>query len=165
MDNERNEKQMSVMDFFGFDQTEVEDAIKQKEEELAKARDGRICACGHPVRHHNVETGTQHVSCKPGRQLCPCTLLKPVIKVADTRYFMRRSEGNGRLHALSMGIVASIKANKDLADKMEWLVPNTCEKCGTEDVQLFPTHVTADGVIMDEPTRFNALLCDNCRFG
>jgi len=156
---------MSVMDFFGFDQTEVEDAIRQKEEDLAKARDGRICACGHPVRHHNVETGTQHVSCKPGRQLCPCTSLKPVIEVADTRYFMRRSEGNGRLHALSMGIVASIKANKELGNKMEWLVPNTCERCQTEDVQLFPTHVTGEGVVMDQPTRFNALLCDNCRFG
>jgi hypothetical protein len=64
-----------------------------------------------------------------------------------------------------MGIVASIKANKELGNKMEWLVPNTCERCQTEDVQLFPTHVTGEGVVMDQPTRFNALLCDNCRFG
>lgn len=157
---------MSVMDFFGFDQGEVEEALKEKEEAIAKARDGRICACGHPMRHHKVASDDPNdSSCKPGRQLCPCGKIKPVITVADTRYFMRRSEGNGRLHALSMGIVASIKADPDLADKMEWLVESVCEKCGNEDVQLFPTHVTQQGVVIDKPSTHNALLCDNCRFG
>lgn len=157
---------MGVMDFLGFDRDEVEEEIVKKEQELANARDGRICSCGHPVKHHNVDKDNPTISaCKPGRQFCPCAKLKPVIKVGDTRYFLRKSEGNGKLHALALGIVASMRAKPHLADEMEWLVPNTCEKCQTENVQLFPTYVTQQGVIMDDPTKFSVLLCNDCRFG
>lgn len=157
---------MGVMDFLGFEREEVEEVIIKREEELANARDGRICSCGHPVKHHKVDRDNPNLSsCKPGRQLCPCGKLRPVILVADTRYFLRKSEGNGRLHALALGIVASMRADADLAERMEWLVPSTCDKCKTEDVQLFPTYVTQQGVIMDQPTKNTVLLCDNCRFG
>ena len=164
MENMESNSADKVMSVFGFGIDEVEEAMQQKEQEKADARDGRICACGHPVRHHPI-TSTGEVSCRPGRQFCKCEHLKPVIKVADTRYFMRRSEGNGKLHALTLGIVASVKSKAELADKMEWLVPNTCEKCKTEDVALYPTNLTEDMVIVDKSATFTALLCDDCRFG
>lgn len=152
------------MGILGFSAEEVEEALKEKEQEKADARDGRICACGHPVRHHAI-TSLGEVSCKPGRQFCKCEHLKPVIKVPDTRYFMRRTEGNAKLHALSLGILALSKSKPHLADKMEWLVPNTCERCKTEGVYLFPTNLTEDMVIVDKSATFTALLCDECRFG
>lgn len=165
MSEERREGQLSnVMNVFGFGLEEVEEAMKQKEQEKLNARDGRICACGHPVKHHDV-TRLGAVSCQPGRQLCPCVKLHPVIKVPDTRYFMRKSEGNGKLHALTMGIVASIKSKPETENLMEWIVPIICEKCGNEEVSLFPTNVTPDGVVVDEPSKFSLLLCEDCRFG
>lgn len=156
----------NVRDLFGFSSDDVEEAFKEKEEEEARKRDGRICSCGHPVKHH-TKTSDGYISCKPGRQFCPCEMLAPVIKVPDTRYFMRRSQGNGARHALSMGIHAAIKANTKSEDLMEWLVPPVCQNpnCGNEGVKLYPTHITAERVVMDEPTKFNVLLCDDCRFG
>lgn len=156
--------QNNPMSIFGFGIEDVEEAMKQKEEEKANGRDGRICACGHPVKHHSA-TRQNIVSCKPGRQLCKCTRIHPVIKVPDTRYFMRRTEGNAQLHALSMGIVAFIKAKPDLKDEMQWIIPIACEKCGNEEVRLFPTNVTPEGIVVDEPAKFTKLLCEDCRFG
>jgi hypothetical protein len=154
----------NVMSVFGFGIEDVEEAMDKVKQEKERARDGRICACGHSMRHHDVAS-TGEVTCSPGRQLCKCEQWKPVIKVADTRYFMRKSEGNGQLHALTLGIVASFKAKPELADKMEWLVPSTCERCKNEEVQLFPTHVSEAGVIVDHSAPFSALLCEDCRFG
>tara|TARA_R110000782_G_scaffold112223_2_gene202127 strand:- start:719 stop:1186 length:468 start_codon:yes stop_codon:yes gene_type:complete len=153
----------SPLDRFGYTEEGLDEVLEAKKAEVASRRDPRICSCGHPVKFHTVTAyGT---SCKPGRLLCPCTGVFAVITVPDTRYFMRKSDGNGKLHALTLGIHSAIKANPDSIDKFEWIIDNACGKCGNEEVQLHPTNLTPNGVIVDKAAEFSLLLCDDCRFG
>lgn len=173
MNEERNEAVVSSnpMDVFGFSSEAVEAVLEKKEKEKLNARDGRICICGHPAKYHKSDSAMNWV-CSPGKQPCPCASMRPVIKVPDTRYFLRKSEGNGQLHALSLGIVSCINSKRigeltreEWIAKIEWIIPNNCDKCGAEDVRIFPTNVTEDGVVMDKPSQFSVLLCEDCRFG
>lgn len=154
------------MSMLGFGMEEIDEALREAEEVAAKRRDPRICACGHPVKYHTQDS-IGYVSCQPGRQLCPCAQIAPVISVPDTRYFMRKSLGNSQRHALSLGIGALLKAKPKLAEEIEWIAPPICQhpQCGNEGVKLYPTHLTAEGVVTDEPSKFNRLFCDDCRFG
>jgi hypothetical protein len=155
------------LDFFGYSEEEVKEVIDTQNLQKRLSKESRqICACGHSVKHHDV-TNLGEVACSPGRQKCKCDFIKPVIRVPNTRFFMRKSTGNGKFHALTLGIAEAIRAIKkedgDL-EQIEWLVPPICEKCKKENVPLHPTNVSSLGVIVDEPAEKNALLCDDCRF-
>lgn len=149
------------MSRLAFTQEEAVDALEETTL-AASERDGRICACGHPVSKHNVIQASLEVSCRPGLLNCPCEKLHPVIDVPNTRFFMRKTLGNGPRHALILGIAASIKANPDYLEKMEWLIDSTCEKCKRTDALLSPVNVTRSGITMNEPTTHNAMLCEQC---
>ncbi len=139
------------------------DAIIRTSAESAKARDGRICACGHPVNRHNTYAGL--VSCKPARLECPCKKVRPVVDVPNTRFFMRKTIGNGRSHALLLGLRAAQVAEPDSMENVEWLISDVCDKCGSEGKGAEPTNVTQSGMVVDEPHGYDVFLCHDCRYG
>jgi hypothetical protein len=144
-------------EFFDFSEEETEEAAKAISTE-GYDRDGRICVCGHPMKRHAVYGGM--TSCTPTRLVCPCKSARPVLDVSDTRVFLRKTRGSGSLHALAQGLFAAIKANH----KVDWLVEQKCDKCGIEG-KVSPVAVSQRGVIMEEATGFDALLCVKCREG
>ena len=119
-------------------------------------RDGRICACGHPMTRHAVLSGL--VYCKPSRMECPCKKDRPVVTTSDTRLFLCKTEGQGPMHALGRGLVAAAKDGH----RVEWLIEKKCDRCGSEG-PVSPVPVTQRGVAVSEPTGFDALLCAKCR--
>lgn len=137
----------------------LEDA--QRTDELltsrqGRRRDGRICVCGHPMTRHTLLSGL--VYCKPSKMECPCKRDRPVVEASDTRPFLRKTEGQGPRHALSRGLAAAIKAGHDV----RWLVEQRCDRCATES-PVSPVPVTQNGIAVDDPTGYDALLCAKCR--
>jgi hypothetical protein len=160
-------------------------SISESEEIITKGDEdeGIICTCGHSARHHEKDAGF----CSPGRQECRCNKLIPILKVSDTRFFMRKSQGNGKLHALSLGLAAAALASKkaELIDpednkssrkkaplEIKWNPDICCMKCLRVDVGLSPTMLSLQGQILYDPDElykdkigikiFNLMLCDDC---
>lgn len=136
-----------------------------------RQKNNRICLCGHASSRHvyTPELGTY--SCNCPKFTCDCKQLKEVIKSSDTRPFVRKTLGNGKRHALILGIQGAIE--KDA--KVEWLVPSVCERCGDEEPTA-PCVVSPEGIIYEEmPEReegksftkiiIHKLLCQGCREG
>lgn len=151
------------LDIFGFEAEDIEDVLKESELKEIIRRDKRVCACGHPIKKHEDLEGVGWI-CKPGRHLCKCSIPRAVIAVWDTRYFMRKSVGNGGRHALALGIKACMNADPTKNNLIEWLVPNTCQQCDTENVKLYPVSMTDQGVIMQESAYISKLLCESCAY-
>jgi hypothetical protein len=133
---------------------EVDEAMRDR----PAGRDGRVCICGHGAGRHTVANGV--VYCKPARMDCPCKKLRPVVEAEDTRAFLRKTGGAGPMHALVRGMSAVISAGK----RVEWIVDLKCDKCGAEG-HVVPVPVTRNGIVMAEPTGYDALLCVSCRTG
>ena len=154
----------NALERFGFSEGDLQNVMQEAKEKAETKSDRRICSCGHPIRNHSSTT-TGEVSCKSGRLFCPCIVKNPVIKVPDTRFFMRKTLGNGAMHALSLGIYAAIQSDPNNANKLEWIDGNVCGRCKNEGVLVYPTNLTRQGVVMDTPAEFTLLLCEDCRFG
>jgi hypothetical protein len=127
-----------------------------------KPRDQRICACGHAVNRHSMDSG--RVECKPSAYRCECRRIHPVLEVEDTRLFLRKTTGPGPEHALARGLLALSLSNK----KAIWLDGVACEMCGTMDTQGFQaTPINqfngAITIAYDGATALNGLLCPICR--
>lgn len=133
---------------------EADEALRDR----PHARDGRVCICGHGAGRHSLNNGV--VWCKPARMDCPCKKLRPVLEVEDTRPFLRKTAGSGPMHALVRGMSAVVAAGK----RAEWIVDLKCDKCKSEG-HVVPVPVTRGGLVMSEPTGYDALLCANCRTG
>lgn len=128
-----------------------------------RERNGLICSCGHPVAKHITNKNTGAVLCKPGLLHCKCEYIHAVIEVPNTRFFMRKSLGNGPYHALSLGLVAAIKgASKEQAEQIKWVIPEMCEFCKAEGVPTSPTHVDKAKRVWEEPQTHNVLICEDC---
>jgi hypothetical protein len=151
------------LDLFGFEEDDIEDVFKENELQEIIRRDKRVCACGHPIKKHKDLKEAGWI-CKPGRHHCKCSIPRAVIAVWDTRYFMRKSVGNGGRHALALGIKACINADPTKNNLIEWLVPSTCQQCNTENVKLYPVSMTDQGVIVQESGFISMLLCDACAY-
>jgi len=123
--------------------------------EEKKARDGRICLCGHPNNRHAMVR--ERATCNPAKQECPCAELRLVLTSSNTRIFLRKTFGGGEFHALGQGLVSA----KKLAVDIEWLVELKCDVCGGEGVG--PVPINEDGKELEEPSKFNALVCRTCR--
>lgn len=166
-------------DVLSFSLAESEEVI-----EKADSDKGLICTCGHPSKYH-YESEVDY--CLVGRQSCRCNKFIPILKVSDTRYFMRKSQGNGNLHALPLGIAAATLASKNPEPEetdaakptrqktpltMKWNSDICCMKCMKVDVGLSPTMVSLQGQIIYDPELiykdqpgvkiFNLMLCDDC---
>lgn len=136
----------------------VEEAAEADEalRERPLMRDGRVCLCGHGVGRHTSTGGV--VWCKPARMDCPCKKIRPVLEVEDSRPFLRKTAGGGAMHALVRGISALVSSGK----RADWIVDLECDKCGGSD-EVVPVPVTRNGVVADEATGYDALLCVGCR--
>lgn len=143
------------MSFFDFTEDEAEKALNNIEM-LSGRKDGRICLCGHSNGRHSWVNGI--LSCQAAKQYCPCKSLRLVVECSNTRPFLRKTSGPGPLHALSQGIASAIKAGYEIT----WLVPMECDKCHKTG-PVSPIPVSQRGVIMDEATGYDALLCRDCR--
>lgn len=145
----------NAFDFFDFSEEEAEEKAREFESDKYE-RDGRICICGHPIKRHAFYGGLS--TCTPTRLICPCKKAREVIEASDTRLFLRKTRGSGSSHALAQGILAA----KHKGQEVKWLVEMRCDKCGVEG-KVSPVAVSQRGVIMDEATGYDALLCQKCR--
>jgi hypothetical protein len=148
-----------MTDPFEFLDFTLEEAIKADSLVTTKReRDGRICNCGHPAGRHHEEFGV--VVCNPSRMPCLCKKIKPVLEASDVRPFLRKTTGSGALHALGRGLQAAVTQGI----KVEWLIEMKCQRCQAEG-PISPASVTQNGIISNEPTGFDAMLCQDCRKG
>ncbi len=142
----------------GLDPAEVLAEDKKLNARPARAkRDHRINVCGHPVARITNANGI--VYCKPTRMECPCKKLRPMLEVSDLRFFLRRTEGGGALHALTRGLAALEEAG----GSAKWLVDLVCDRCGKADGGVVPVPVTGNGIQVSRATGFDAMLCKDCR--
>lgn len=143
-------------DFLDFTFEEAQEANEQ----LAKSRlgrDKRICICGHPMSRHTLNPRGQ-VVCKPTAMYCPCKEKRAVLEVEDCRDFLFKTAGSAKFHALGRGITVAIEKGH----KVEWIIDIRCDRCG-EEKPIVPVAVSQHGVIRDEATGYDALLCRDCR--
>jgi hypothetical protein len=120
-----------------------------------RARDGRICLCGHPNKRHVMVR--ERAVCNPAKQNCPCAEIRLVLVSSNTRLFLRKTFGGGEFHALGQGLVAAMESGVDI----EWLIELKCDVCGEGGVS--PVPINEDGKELEEPGKFNALVCRTCR--
>lgn len=152
----------------GFDVTSEEaNLINEVYRIDPRSHDRRICICGHSVSRHSFNEITNRHRCKPGQLECPCMLLRPVIRVPNTRYFMRKSVGSGAKHALVRGVAASIEAlgSEEFEAKREYLVPAECDSC-KKPTKYYPVRITETGKPLkdsDIDKGIYAFLCETCR--
>jgi hypothetical protein len=160
------EEGRSLDDVLSFSLVESEEVVKAAGDSNMA---GVICSCGHAARYHKTPKGEPEF-CLVGRQPCRCDVYRPVLKVPDARYFMRKSQGNGNLHALSLGIAAARLAKPEQASEMKWNKELSCMKCKKVDVAVSPTMLSLEKVILTDPDIVskpgvkihNLLLCDTC---
>lgn len=148
-----------AFEFFDFDIEEaamIDAALTARRE-----RDGRICICGHAMSKHSNTYGP--VNCKPTRMQCKCRQMRAVLETNDVRVFLRKTSGQGPMHALGRGLQAAI-AN---GNTVEWIIPQECDKCHTPGpISPVPINMTVTGPsVASEETGYNALLCKTCRTG
>lgn len=86
------------------------DVLELEAQETEERRLGRnsarlICACGHSLaRHRQFEGMTPR--CQPSSMSCPCKLVRPVVLVSNSKWFVRKTTGVGSRHALGLGLAA-----------------------------------------------------------
>lgn len=150
--DELSKNPFAAFDFSYEEALEADERLKTRNPK----RDARICACGHPISRHTNVSGI--VYCKPNRMECPCKKIRAVLEASDTRPFLRRTEGAGKLHALGRGLVACLE--KEI--NVKWIIELKCDKCAKEG-PLSPVPVSQRGNAMNEPTGYDVLLCAACR--
>ena len=134
---------------------EVEEELK--DHGRPRRSDPRICLCGHAVARHTVANGITY--CKPSRMECPCKSCRPVLECADTRKFLRRTSGGGKMHALTLGIGSHVASGKSV----KWIIDLACDRCKENDNNVVPVPVTQTGRATSHATGYDALLCRQCR--
>jgi hypothetical protein len=149
-------EEKSPFTFLDFTLEEAQQADKNLIENPVSDRDGRICICGHPVARHTNVSGL--VYCKPTRMECPCKAIRAVVEANDIRPFLRKTSGQGPLHALGRGLQACVVKEVEV----NWLIEMKCDRCKKE-APLSPVPVTQRGISVNHATGFDALLCRECR--
>lgn len=159
-----------IFNSLSFSEEDVEAVID--EFEIEKSLNGQICACGHTVKQHTYSSILGKTMCKSGKQLCNCAHVNAVLKVSNSRFFMRKSTGHGPRHALSLGILSVVKENLGRSEEnqitMEWITnPVSCEKCKAIDKKLSPILLTTNRQRFDLDITVGdrlvtALLCADC---
>ena len=134
----------------------VDEAVRDKSK--TRGRDQRICICGHPLARHTEYSGV--IACKPSKLDCPCRKARPVLRVDDTRWFLKKTFGGGSLHALTRGLATYLDAGRENA---EWIVDLECDKCGESGSKVVPVPVTQNGIAVDHATGWDVFLCESCR--
>ena len=141
----------------------TDDEVAQMQQELKQQtrRDSRVCICGYPMSRHDFSAGVGVALVRLPKSEFTCKSSKAVLKVGDTRLFLRTTTGPGPEHALTKGMVATAMAGKEV----EWLVDVECSKCKTTEGRISPVPLTAGLTIAYEASSTNALLCEDCMMG
>ena len=121
-------------------------------------RDNRVCICGHAVARHKVDEYSGLMECKPSRLHCPCTNVRPVLEVEDTRLFLRGTSGPKNEHALVRGMTALAMSGKEA----KWIEPPKCDRCDTAQGPIVPVPISKSNKVAYEATPLNAMLCETC---
>jgi hypothetical protein len=119
-----------------------------------------VCVCGHSIGSHK-EMSYGGWACTNGKLWCPCENPRAVLEAPDLRDFHFSTYGWGDRHALSLGIMKSIRKGR----KVRQLVENNCFKCGLGFERLIPTSLSSDYFVLEYPGPRNALLCQDCWSG
>jgi hypothetical protein len=169
-----------IFESLSFSEEDAEAVLDEFEAE--KSLNGQICACGHTIKQHKYSSTLNKTMCKSGKQLCTCAYVNPVLRVSNSRFFMRKSTGHGPRHALTLGILSVIRENRMREEyvptkgeknpkkeiTMEWMNnPVSCERCQAIDRKLSPILLTVNRVrydldIEDKDRLVTALLCEEC---
>jgi hypothetical protein len=153
MPEEINEA-FEALNQIGIHQDEIEEFIKIRDRGQEVRRE--VCICGHAINKHDGIGG--NVVCVTARMWCPCTTPLPVLNVQDTRFFMTRTYGAGRKHALATGLHRLGKKGK----WAKWVIELKCAKCGASNVPVYPSAIDESNQVSRRPTSRNFLLCENC---
>ena len=160
---------MSIDDMFASMGISPEEVVDDRKDHYLV--DKRICLCGHSItKHKDVndnkyrdDFGNGGWMCKPSAKVCLCNIPYPVKEVSDTRFFLRRTTGAGKLHALLKGM--STLATKGGTGR--WLVTLTCAKCNEsgDDKGISPVPLTKQGRESFDgmSVGYDTLLCNQCR--
>lgn len=125
-------------------------------EELKKnqKRSGGVCICGHSMKAHLGDP----VVCAPGRMFCPCKVPREVIQTSNLRPFMKKTQGASALHALGQGMHGALSRDA----KIEWVVDQSCDRCGSTDSVVPAAIDTYNGKVAGEATGVDKLICKKC---
>lgn len=148
---------VNPFDVLSFSRDEAKEAL-EKIQANPTGRESGICLCGHPKSKH-IASAVGYV-CSPGKQFCPCKKLRVVAESPNLRPFMFKTTGGGVLHALSKGLSKAV----ELDVEVEWLTDAICDRCSKEG-SVAPVPVSQRGFEVEEPTGYDVLLCNSCRFG
>lgn len=165
-------KGLSILASMGIDPHRV-DILDNSRKKMAGGVDRRICICGHAMdRHKNGQDvpilrsidPSARFQCKPNVMECDCKNCIPVISVSDTRWFLKKTEGSGELHAFTRGILAISKITGHF---IEWLIEPQCRLCGAKGDEhlLAPTLFTKEGAIKrsSQSDGYDDFSCHKCR--
>lgn len=143
-----------ALSLLAFDSSAVDEVLEERK--LDKKKDGRICVCGHAMKHHHESDGKS--LCMPSRINCKCRYQRTVVETSDVRYFLQVTTGMGPRHALSIGMVSAVKAGKEV----KWAIsPVVCDYC-KEPGKLNPVPLAHLSVFVDHEADNNVLLCQDC---
>jgi hypothetical protein len=138
----------------GIEEEEVEQFIAQRD----RGEEGKkyVCICGHAMNKHSETAGS--LMCVTAKHYCPCLHPIAVLNVQDTRYFMTKTYGFGRRHALATGLYRLGRVGKWAI----WLEKPYCHKCGSEGHPILPTAIDEMNRAVERPAIRNVLLCVSC---
>jgi hypothetical protein len=148
---------VNPFDILSVSEDEAAEVLKDVEAN-PRGRDSGICICGHPrSKHVSTHIGTV---CSPAKHYCPCKKVRVVLEAPNLRLFLYKTTGADASHALVKGISRSV----ELGLETNWVGGSVCDHCQKErKVSVVP--VSQRGVEMSEPTGYDVLLCNECRFG
>jgi hypothetical protein len=147
-------ERFEALNEIGIHPDEVEEFINIRD--LRQEVQREVCICGHAINKHDGMGG--NVICVTARMWRPCTTPHAVLNVQDTRYFMTRTYGAGRKHALATGLHRLGKKGK----WAKWIVEPKCAKCGANKNPVYPTAIDETNRVSRKPTSRNFLLCGVC---
>ncbi|MFM1786420.1 MAG: hypothetical protein RL228_370 [Actinomycetota bacterium] len=143
-----------ALSLLGFSETDVEEELRKNR--LAPPSK-QVCICGHAVNKHS-ELSQGRWTCQTANHICPCQGPEPVLVVQDTRYFMKKTEGYGPMHAISYGLMR-LRQEKKWA---RFIIDLKCDRCKAENCKLYPTALSPELRIVRRPSSINKFLCIEC---
>jgi len=149
-----SEHSSDALDAFGFSESEIEAELRKNR--LAPPSK-QVCICGHAVNKHS-EPSEGRWYCRTANHDCPCGGPEPILVVQDTRYFMKKTEGYGPMHALSYGLMR-LRQEKKWA---RFIIELKCDRCKAEDTKLFPVPLSPELRVVRRPSPINKLVCNDC---
>lgn len=155
-----------------FDEEAYQEAERYLKNRLKRGQlDRRVCACGHPIARHKLNEFNGKHSCQLPNvgSTCSCRTPRPVLEVYSTKRFLAKpiKDIGPSGHPLLRGIRAVRDKSQEEYEQIEWLIPFTCDKCGSEDVKITPIGYNTEAQMYADKNGdgdITVFLCDACRY-